>query len=81
MEKANAAKEAVKQALEGDDVDAIKKATDELSEVVQQLSVKMYEQMAAQQQAEGAGEAAGNAGPKADNVVDADYTVVDEDKK
>ncbi len=81
VEKANAAKEAVKQALEGDDVDAIKKATDELSEVVQQLSVKMYEQMAAQQQAEGAGEAGGNAGPKADNVVDADYTVVDEDKK
>lgn len=81
VEKANAAKEAVKKALEGDDVDAIKKATDELSEVVQQLSVKMYEQMAAQQQAEGAGEAGGNAGPKADNVVDADYTVVDEDKK
>jgi molecular chaperone DnaK len=81
VEKANAAKEAVKQALEGDDVEAIKKATDELSEVVQQLSVKMYEQMAAQQQAEGAGEAGGNAGPKADNVVDADYTVVDEDKK
>ncbi len=81
VEKADAAKEAVKKALEGDDVDAIKKATDELSEVVQQLSVKMYEQMAAQQQAEGAGEAGGNAGPKADNVVDADYTVVDEDKK
>lgn len=81
VEKANAAKEAVKKALEGDDVDAIKKATDELSEVVQQLSVKMYEQMAAQQQAEGGGEAGGNAGPKADNVVDADYTVVDEDKK
>jgi molecular chaperone DnaK len=81
VEKANAAKEAVKQALKGDDVEAIKKATDELSEVVQQLSVKMYEQMAAQQQAEGAGEAGGNAGPKADNVVDADYTVVDEDKK
>ncbi|RAU94190.1 molecular chaperone DnaK [Paenibacillus sp. YN15] len=83
VEKANAAKEAVKKALEGDDVDAIKKATDELSEVVQQLSVKMYEQMAAQQQAGGAGaaEAGGNAGPKADNVVDADYEVVDDEKK
>lgn len=83
VEKANAAKEAVKKALESDDVDTIKKATDELSEVVQQLSVKMYEQMAAQQQAGGAGaaEAGGNAGPNADNVVDADYTVVDEDKK
>lgn len=83
VEKANAAKEAVKKALESDDVDTIKKATDELSEVVQQLSVKMYEQMAAQQQAGGAGaaEAGGNAGPNAENVVDADYTVVDEDKK
>ncbi|MDF2937044.1 MAG: dnaK, partial [Paenibacillaceae bacterium] len=83
VEKANAAKEAVKTALESDDVETIKKATDELSEVVQQLSVKMYEQMAAQQQADGAGasEAGGNSGPKGDNVVDADYEVVDEDKK
>lgn len=77
-EKANQAKEAVKKAIEGDNLDDIKKATDELSEIVQQLSVKLYEQAAQQQQggAEGAGES-----KERDNVVDADYTVVDDDKK
>ncbi|MNN57449.1 Chaperone protein DnaK [compost metagenome] len=52
-----------------------------MTEIVQQLSVKLYEQAAqAQQTAEGAaGETAGSAGK--DNVVDADYEVVDEDKK
>lgn len=78
-EKANTAKEAVKKAIEGDDVDEIKKATDELSEIVQQLSVKLYEQ-AAQQAEQGGAEGAGE-GKARDNVVDADYTVVDEDKK
>jgi molecular chaperone DnaK len=82
IDKANTAKEAVKKALETDDVDQIKQATDELSEIVQQLSVKLYEQMAAQQQAEGAGAPEADAGSaRKDNVVDADYTVVDEDKK
>ncbi|MBO9607783.1 MAG: molecular chaperone DnaK [Paenibacillaceae bacterium] len=83
--KAEAAKEKVKKALEGDDVDAIRAATEELTEVVQQLSVKMYEQMAQQQQAGegaegGAGAADGGARAK-DNVVDADYEVVDDQKK
>lgn len=79
IDKANAAKEKVKQALEGNDLAAIKAATEELTEVVQQLSVKLYEQAAQQQ---GAGEAAGEASDagKKDNVVDADYEVVDEDK-
>ncbi|WP_409341374.1 molecular chaperone DnaK [Paenibacillus sp. MBLB4367] len=83
VEKANVAKEAVKKALEGSDADEIKKATDELSEIVQQLSMKLYEQMAAQQQAQ-EGQAEG--GPEGaargkENVVDADYEVVDENKK
>ena len=78
VEKANAAKEKVKKALEGDNADEIKAATDELMEIVQQLSVKLYEQAAQAQQAEqGAPEGAANK----DNVVDADYEVVDEDKK
>jgi molecular chaperone DnaK len=78
--KADEAKEAVKKALEGNDFDEITKATEELSQVVQQLSVKLYEQMNAQQPGGDAGAAdAGSA--KKDNVVDADYTVVDEDKK
>lgn len=82
-EKAEAAKENLKKVLESDDLDAIKKATEELTEVVQQLSVKLYEQTAQQQQAQGEGAAAdqGNSTKGKDNVVDADYEVVDDEEK
>ncbi|MDR0269004.1 molecular chaperone DnaK [Paenibacillus sp.] len=81
VEKANAAKDKVKAALETDDLEQIQKATEELTEIVQQLSVKLYEQAAqAQQAAEGA-QGGQEGAPKKDNVVDADYEVVDEDKK
>jgi len=80
--KAEEAKEKVKKALEGENLDEIKSATEELTQIVQQLSVKLYEQAAQAQSAPGA-EGAADAGsaPKKDNVVDADYEVVDEDKK
>jgi molecular chaperone DnaK len=84
IDKANEAKEKVKQALEGDDTEALTKATGELSEIVQQLSVKMYEKMAADAQAAQAAEGShGDAegGRAKENVVDADYEVVDEKKK
>ncbi|MDF2837707.1 MAG: chaperone protein DnaK, partial [Paenibacillus sp.] len=82
IEKANAAKEKVTAALATEDLEQIKAATDELTEVVQALSVKLYEQAA--QGAEGEqggpeGEAGGARGK--DNVVDADYEVVNDDKK
>jgi len=80
IDKANAAKDKVKSALEGTDIAAIQAAADELSEIVQQLSIKLYEQAAQAQQAAQGAEGA-PAGGKDDNVVDADYTVVDEDKK
>ncbi len=81
VEKANAAKDKVKAAIESDDLEQIKKATEELTEIVQQLSVKLYEQAAqAQQGAEGA-QGGQEGAAKKDNVVDADYEVVDEDKK
>ena len=81
-EKAQAeeAKEALKTALESDDIEDIKAKKEALEEQVQQLSVKLYEQMAQEQQAaEGA-----EGGESADDVVDADYEEVDdeaEDKK
>ncbi|AIQ13996.1 molecular chaperone DnaK [Paenibacillus durus] len=79
IEKANQAKDKVKSALETDNLEEIKAATDALNEVVQQLSVKLYEQAAqAQQGAEGAADA--GEGAKRDNVVDADYEVVDDEK-
>lgn len=78
--KAEAAKDKLKTALEGKDIDAIKAAKDELNEIVQQLSVKLYQQ--AQGAAQNAGaESAGKADKKDDdNVVDADYHEVDDDK-
>ncbi|GIO40523.1 MULTISPECIES: molecular chaperone DnaK [Paenibacillus] len=78
-EKANAAKEELKKALESDDLEVIKAASEKLTEIVQQLSVKLYEQAA--QAGEQAGGAEGEAAGGRDNVVDADYEVVDEDKK
>lgn len=76
IEKANAAKDKVKTALETDNLEEINAATEALTEIVQQLSVKLYEQAAqAEQGAEGAPE-----GAKKDNVVDADYEVVDDEK-
>ncbi|MBG9734148.1 molecular chaperone DnaK [Paenibacillus alvei] len=80
VDKANEAKEKVKKAIESNNVDEIKAATEELTQIVQQLSVKLYEQAAqAQQAAQGQEPEQGAA--KKDNVVDADYEVVDEDKK
>ncbi len=81
IEKANAAKDKVAEALKGDNAEEIKAAADELSQIVQQLSMKLYEQAAAQGQGAPEGGPEAGAAPKKDNVVDADYEVVDEDKK
>ncbi|MFB9280084.1 molecular chaperone DnaK [Cohnella cellulosilytica] len=83
VEKANAAKEKLTSAIASDNLEQIKQATEELTEIVQQLSVKLYEQAAQQAQPDqGADTDAGSgSGPAKDNVVDADYEVVDEDKK
>lgn len=81
IDKANEAKEKVKKALETDNLDEIKASTEELTQIVQQLSVKLYEQAAqAQQAAEGTAGGDGSAKGK-DNVVDADYEVVDDNEK
>lgn len=81
IEKATAAKEKLTGALASDNLEEIKTATDELTEIVQQLSVKLYEQAAQQAQAGGPGAEGADSAPRKDNVVDADYEVVDEDKK
>jgi molecular chaperone DnaK len=80
IDKANAAKEELKKAMAGDDVGAIKKATESLTEIVQQLSVKLYEQASQSAQTDAGAGAAGAEGGKRDNVVDADYEVVDDKK-
>ena len=64
--------EELKKALEGQDFDEIKTKTEELTEAFYAISQKMYEQ---NQQDEGSNH---GDGPK-DDVVDADYEVVDEE--
>lgn len=78
IEKANAAKEKVTAALATDNLEEINKSVEELTEIVQQLSVKLYEQASQQAGAEGAPNE--GAAPGKDNVVDADYEVVDDKK-
>ncbi|MBO8164125.1 MAG: molecular chaperone DnaK [Brevibacillus sp.] len=81
IDKANEAKEKLKKALEGGKIDEIKSAKEELSQIVQQLSVKLYEQAAqAAQAAQNAQTGTENQDKKKDNVVDADYEVVDDKK-
>lgn len=79
-QKAQDAKEELKTALEGDDLDVIKEKKEALSEIVQDLTVKLYEQA---QQQQGAQDPQGNAEASADNanddVVDADFEEVDDE--
>ncbi|WP_129704831.1 molecular chaperone DnaK [Priestia megaterium] len=72
--KANEAKDALKAAIEKNDLGEIKAKKDELQEIVQALTVKLYEQA---QQAQQAGEQ----GAQNDDVVDAEFEEVNDDKK
>jgi molecular chaperone DnaK len=81
---AEAAKEAVKKALESNNLDEIKEKTEQLTNVMQQLSVKLYESMSQQPNAtgdSGADDGGTDAGQRKENVVDADYEVVDDKDK
>ncbi|EAF1874212.1 molecular chaperone DnaK [Listeria monocytogenes] len=79
VKKAEAARDELQEALKGEDFDAIKEKTESLNEIVQNLSVKLYEQAAAEQQA--AGGAEGQEAPQNDNVVDAEFEEVNDDDK
>lgn len=76
-DKAEAAKDKLKKALEADNTDDIKAAKDELQEIVTALTTKLYEQ-AAQAQQDSGNESADK---QDDNVVDADYEEVNDDDK
>ena len=70
----------LKETLKGNDTEAIKSATEELTKAFYAVSEKLYQQNG--QQAGGpdmGGQTGGNDGGP--DVVDADYTVVDDDKK
>ena len=78
----------LKDAMKGSDVQAIKTATEEATKAFYPIAEKMYQQANPQggqpgpdmggQAAGGAAGGAGSTGKGPDDVVDADYTVVDD---
>ena len=89
------AKDELQAVLNNGTAEQIKEKTDALTEKFHLISTKLYEQAQAAQAAAGGagmggqaygagpdmgGAAGGQAGPAGDNVVDADYEVVDDDK-
>ncbi|MDQ8287699.1 molecular chaperone DnaK [Enterococcus faecium] len=77
VKKAETARDELKAAVEANNIEEMKTKRDALNEIVQNLTVKLYEQ-AAQQQAQENPEAAQGG---ADDVVDADFEEVDSDDK
>ncbi|WP_243356046.1 molecular chaperone DnaK [Bacillus litorisediminis] len=81
VKKAEEAKEALKAAIEKKDLEEIRAKKDALQEIVQNLTVKLYEQaQAGAQAAQDGAEGAGTNTKKDDNVVDAEYQEVDDKK-
>ena len=77
VKKAETARDELKAAVEANDLEAMKAKRDALNEVVQNLSVKLYEQAAAASQAaQGATGAEQASSQPQDGVVDADFEEV-----
>ena len=79
VQKAESARDELKAAVEANDLEAMKVKRDALNEVVQNLTVKLYEQAAAAQQAAGASQEGPTEQTSSNNdgVVDADFEEVD----
>jgi molecular chaperone DnaK len=75
VEKIDKGISALREALGGKDVSKIKEKTDELAKVLQQIGTAVYQQVSRQAPPPPKTEKQGN------KVVDADYKVVDEEKK
>ncbi|HFL6812046.1 TPA: molecular chaperone DnaK [Enterococcus faecium] len=77
VKKAETARDELKAAVEANNIEEMKTKRDALNEIVQNLTVKLYEQAAQQQVQENPEAAQGGA----DDVVDADFEEVDGDDK
>jgi len=78
--KVNAAIEDLKKALEGKDAEEVKAKTEALQEAVYPISTAMYQKAQQAQQAAGEAGSTDARGPD-ETVVDADYEVVDDEKR
>ncbi|MFP4015442.1 MAG: molecular chaperone DnaK [Halanaerobiales bacterium] len=84
-DKVEKAKDALKEALESDNIEEIKNKKEALTEELTELSTQLYQQAQAEQQAEqqAGQQAQGEAGAEQadDNTVDVDYEEVNEDEE
>ncbi len=71
----------LKDALSSDDIERIKKESDKLSKVVQEAGASIYQQQASQQRQQTAEEPKEEKGEEGEKVVDAEYEVIDDEKK
>ncbi|GMA47258.1 molecular chaperone DnaK [Tetragenococcus muriaticus] len=78
VKKAENARDELKAAVEADDIEEMKTKRDALNEIVQNLSVKMYEQASQEQQGESGSDDSSNTSGD-DDVVDADFEEVNDD--
>ena len=69
----------LKETLKGEDTDAIKAATEELTQLFYKMSEKLYQQQAPQGDPTQAGQQGGAQGDQGGQYYDADYKVVDDD--
>ena len=77
----NTAKDALKEALKGDDIEAIKAKQEELQKALYPISERIYKEAQAAQGNQGGNAAPDNGNAGADsNVYEADYTDVDDKK-
>lgn len=78
VKKANEIKDALKEAIDKNDFDQIKAKKEELQEIVQNLSVKLYEEAAKQAQTNNQQNNSENKNKNDDDVIDAEYKEVDD---
>ncbi|WP_283599704.1 molecular chaperone DnaK [Ligilactobacillus salivarius] len=75
------ARDALKKAQEQNDINEMKTKKDELTKLIQDMSVKLYQQAQQAQQASGAqGDTSANNSTNDDNTVDGDFKEVDPDE-
>lgn len=72
--------DATKSAIEENDIEKIKSASERLSQVSYEVFGKIYQQQAGEAGAQSGGQGQGPDGGDDDDVVDADYEVVDDDE-
>lgn len=77
VKKAEEARDELKAAVEADNIEDMKTKRDALNEIVQSLTVKLYEQ-AAQEQAAASGEGEQTGDSDSEDIVDADFEEVDD---